>query len=290
MRQNQPLFKSYDDIALTPETVAQFRKTLSDPTALSQFLRDTDRAVAFLDTLADGDDNFQNCLVETLCKADTVFDLVEAGKIDQVWSMLIKLSDPERQIAVLSAPEVVFIMAKNGKADAVSQLIRSFPEPEQRLSVCSVPYAVFGMAKYGDTAEILSMIQGFSRSQQAAILSITHVVYGLIDNLEEPFDTALIDMIQQFSKEQQADILASDLAILGLVKNGNTDHVLSWLREFSTQQQGKVRNAAYVVPVLSENTEPGELEFFINGLPEKRDDLSRKERLSVYRSSSRHLH
>ncbi|MGR9116991.1 MAG: hypothetical protein ACU85E_14600 [Gammaproteobacteria bacterium] len=291
MNQNHKIFKQNDTVALTPETVAQFRDTLHDQQALSDFLRDTERAVAFLDALSEGDDNYQNCLVEAFCKPDTIFDLVNAGKIDEIWSMILNLSKPNRQIAVLSAPEVVFILAKNNKADAVRDLIGKFPEPEQRLAVCTAPYAVFGMAKYGDTAKTLSMIQDFpAPEQRAAILSATHVVYGLVDNLEAHGNQSLISMIQQLSKEQQADVLASHLAIFGLVKNGKTANVLSWLREFTTTQQGKVRSAAYVVPILSENAAPRDLEFFIKGLPEKRDDRSRKERLSVYRSSQRHLH
>jgi hypothetical protein len=290
MRQNQKIFKIFDTVALTPETVAQFREILNNPRTLSFFLRDTERAVTFLEALSEGIDDFQNCLVETFCKPDTIFDLVKAGKIDEIWSMILKLSKPERQIAVLSSPEVVFILAKNGKADAVRELIRTFP-PEQRLAICIVPYAVFGMAKYGNSTETLSLIQDFPKPEQrAAVLSASHVVYGLIDNLEASGSRSLIAMIQQFSKEQQADVLASHLAIFGLVKNGKTDHVLSWLREFSKIQQGKVRNAAYVVPILTENADPDDLEFFIEGLPEKRDERSRKELMSAYRSSQRHLH
>lgn len=291
MRQNQKISKTYDTIALTPASVAKFRGSLNDPKSLSLFLRDADRAVTFLEALSKGDNDMQNCLVEAFCNPDIIFDLVKAGKVDEIWAMVLKLSGPKQQSTVLSAPEVVFILAKNGKADAVRDLIINFPDPEHRLSVCRAPYAIFGMAKYGDSGKTLSLIQDFPKAEQhTAILSATHVVYGLIDNLESLGSQELLDMIQRLSTEQQADILASHLAVFGLVKNGETEQVLSWLRTFTKTQQTRVLNAPYVIPVLIENAAPAELEFFIDGKPQKRIGRSREERLSVYRSSQRHLH
>ncbi|WP_305909057.1 hypothetical protein Q9L42_007500 [Methylomarinum sp. Ch1-1] len=291
MSHDDKIFKLSDDLALTYETVARFRDLLNDPKALSRFLNDDERAVAFLSALADGPADWQECLVEALCKPDVVFDLAQVGKIDAVWSMILQLSTQERQLAVLGAPEVVFILTKNGKADAVRKLILNLPEAQPRLSICRVPYAVFGMAKYGDTAKTLAMIRDFPEtSQQAKVLSASHVVYGLLDNLDASENQALLAMIQRFSKDQQAEILAADLAVLGLVKNGKIEHVLSWLRSFSKSQLDRVRNAAYVVPILSENAKSSDIKFFINGLPEKREGLSRKERMSVYRSGQRQLH
>ncbi|MGR9052547.1 MAG: hypothetical protein ACU84J_07855 [Gammaproteobacteria bacterium] len=291
MSHDPTMFELSDDLALTHETVARFRIMMNDPSALSRFLNDTERAVAFLSALAEGSDEWQQCLVDALCSPDAVFDLAQGGKIEAVWNLIVRLSSQERQLAVLSAPEVVFILTKNGKADAVRRLILSFPEAKQRLTVCRVPYAVFGMAKYGNTVKTLSMIKEFpDAAQQASVLSVSHVVYGLVDNLEARDNSTLLAMIQRFSKDQQAEILASDLAVLGLVKNGKINHVLSLLRTFSKPQQDRVRNAAYVVPVLTENAKPHDIEFFIKGLPEKREELSRKERMSVYRSGQRHLH
>ena len=291
MSLDHQIFEFSNDLALTHETITQFRNMLEDPQALSTFLTDSERSVTFLTTLAEGCAEWQDCLVEALCKPDFVFDLAQAGKIDAVWGMILKLSTQERQITVLVAPEVAFILTKYGKADAVRQLILNFPEPKHRLSICRVPYAVFGMAKHGNTIKTLSLIQEFPEaSQQVSVLSASHVVYGLIDNLGASEDRTLLSMIERFSKDQQADILASDLAVLGLVKNGKIDHVLSWLRTFSKPQLDRVRSAAYVVPIISENANPRDIEFFIAGLPEKRDDLSRKERMSVYRSGNRHLH
>lgn len=291
MSHDPKTFELADDLALTPEAVARFRGMLNDSQALSRFLKDGERAVAFLGALAEGGDEWQECLVEALRQADVVFDLAQIGKVDAVWSMILQLSSSERKLAVLKAPEVVFILTKNGKADALRQLIMKLPDAKQRLSICRVPYAVFGMAKYGNTAKTLSLIRDFpDASQQAAILSSSHVVYGLVDNLDASGMQQLLAMIQGCSKDQQADILAADLAVLGLVKNGKIEQVLSWLRSFSQSQLQRVRNAAYVVPVLSENAKPGDIEFFIQGQPEKREALSRKERLSVYRSGQRRLH
>lgn len=290
MSQNQKIFTLSDTVTLTSKTVAQFRQTLNDPAALSQFLRNAEKAVAFLSALAEGNEHWQNCLVETFCKPDTIFDLANSGKIDEIWRLLLKLSTSERQITVLCAPEVVYILSKNGKADAVRELIANFPKPAQRLSVCTVPYAVFGMTKYGRAGKMLALIQDFSGRQQAAVLSASHAIYGLIENLEEADKQALLDRIQHFSKDQQAAILASDLAVFGLVKHGEINRVLSLLRTFSSTQQQRVRNAAYVIPVLTENATPEALEFFITGLPKKRDERSRKELMSIYRSSQRHLH
>lgn len=291
MSQNQNIFEFSDDFSLTHETVAQFRDLLKDKQAFSLFLRDNKRAVAFLSALAEGCSEWQDCLVEALSLPDAVFDLAQGGQIDAIWSMLLQLSTTERQIAVLSAPEVVFILTKYGKADDVRQLILDFPEVHQRISVCRVPYAVFGMAKHGNTAKTLSMIRDFPEtSQQAEVLSVSHVLYGLVDNLDTFENRILLNMIQRFSKDQQSEILASDLAVLGLVKNVKIDHILSWLRSFSKSQQDRVRNAAFVVPVLSENADPRDIAFFIEGLPEKREELSRNERKSVYRSGQRHLH
>lgn len=276
-------------LAVTHATIARFQNILNDPPTLSRFLSESDLATTFLNTLAEGCEEWQDCLVEALRKPDAVFDLVRTGKTDAVWSMILRLSTQERQIAVLSAPEVVFILTQNGKADAVRHLTLTFPEDKQRLSVCCVPYAAFGMAKYGNTNETLLMIRNFSKAaQQAAILSTSHVVYGLADNLDASKSRTLITMIQQFSKDQQAAILASDLAVLGLVKNGKINDVLGWLRAFSKSQLDKVRNAAYVIPVLSENAHPGDIEFFIKDLPKKRDGRSRKERMSLYRSRQLH--
>lgn len=285
------LFELSGDPALTHENVARFRNLVNDPKTLSRFLNDSERAVAFLGALAEGGDEWQDCLVETLCKPDAVFDLAQSGHTDAVWSLIRQLSSPERQLSVLGAPEVVFILTRNGKADQVRQLVLSFPEAERRLTICRVPYAVFGMAKYGDTEKTLSLVRDFPEaSQQAAILSASHVVYGLVDNLSASESRSLLAMIQNFSKDQQADILAADLAVLGLVKNGNIERVLSWLRGFSRSQLNRVCRAAYVVPVLSENANPGEIEFFIKDLPKKRNALSRKERMSAYRSGHRRLH
>ncbi|WP_031435167.1 hypothetical protein [Methylomarinum vadi] len=291
MSYDQKMFELSDDLALTHETVARFREMLNDSQALSRFLKENERAVAFLSALADGPGEWQECLVEALCQPDVVFELAQAGKTEAVWSMISRLSSLERRLAVLKAPEVVFILAKNGKADAVRRLLQEFPQTQQRLSICRIPYAVFGMAKYGNTAKTLSLIRGFSdTSQQAIVLSASHVVYGLVDNLDASEKPSLLAMIQRCSKDQQADILASDLAVLGLVKNGKIDHVLSWLRGFNQPQLDRVRNAAYVVPVLSENARPGDIAFFVKGLPKKREALSRKERMSVYRSGQRRLH
>lgn len=291
MNHDHNIFQLSDDLVMTHETVARFREMLNDSKALSRFLKQNERAIAFLGALAEGPGDWQECLVEALCQPDVVFELAQAGKTEAVWSMILQLSTTEKKLAVLGAPEVVFILTKNGKADAVRHLLLKLPEAKQRLTICRVPYAVFGMAKYGNTAKTLSLIQDFpNASQQASVLSASHVVYGLVDNLDASEKPSLLAMIQRFSKDQQAEILASDLAVLGLVKNGKIDHVISWLRGFSQYQLDKVRNAAYVVPVLSENAKLRDIEFFIQGRPEKRDTLSRKERMSVYRSGQRRLH
>lgn len=291
MNHDHKIFQLSDEFALTHETIARFRSLLNDPKARSQFLKDSERAVAFLSTLAEGSAEWQDCLVEALCTDDVVFDLIQADQIDAVWSMILQLSSLDRQLAVLTAPEIVLILTKYGKADAVRHLLLNFPDVKHRLLVCRAPYAIFGMAKYGNTVKTLSMIKDFPEtSQQAEILSVSHVIYGLIDNLKTSDSRTLLSIIERLSKDQQAKILASDMAVLGLVKNGKIDHILSWMRTFSRSQLACVRNAAYVVPVLSENANPIDIEFFIKGLPEKRENRSRKELMSIYRSGQRHLH
>lgn len=291
MNHDHKFFQPSDELALTPETIAWFRGILHDSKVLSRFLKDSERAIAFLSTLTEGDDEWQDCLVETLCTQDVIFDLAQAGQVDAVWTMILQLSTAKRQLAVLSAPEVVLILTKFGKAEAVRNLISNFPEVNQRLSVCRVPYAIFGMAKYGNTVKTLSMIQDFPKpSDQAEILSASHVVYGLVDNLKIDENKTLLTMIKSLSKDQQADILASELAVLGLVKNGKINYVISCLRSFSKPQLDKVRNAAYVIPVLIENANPSDIDFFIKGLPVKRENRCREELMSTYRSGQKHLH
>ncbi len=291
MTRDHKTFGLSKDFALTNETVVRFREQSSDPQFLSHFVNDSERAVAFLSALTEGCADWQDCLAETLCKPDVVFDLAQAGNVDAIWSMILQFSSIKRQLTVLQAPEVAFILSKNGKADAVRKLMLNFPDPEQRLSICRVPYAVFGMAKYGNTQQTLSLIKAFPEAtHQATVLSVSHVVYGLVDNLDAVGNHNLLDMIQGLTKDQQAEVLASELAVLGLVKNGKLDRVLNWMRGFSKPQLERLRNAAYVVPILSENANPRDIEFFLDGLPEKRDVRSRKERLAAYRSGRRHLH
>ncbi len=273
------------------QTAADFLLAMKDQYKLKRLLRDHhEEAIGHLNSLLTADQNMQSELVQALCIPDSIFFLVKYGQLEQVWSLICRLSYPENQLAVLSAPEVVFILSVNGKAQQVWEKIVGFPEPEQQLAIFTVPYAVFGLTKYGNPETVLAMLQLLPPSHQVKVLATDQVIYGLVDNLNDQGINRLIQIISAHARQQQAEILASYMAIFGLVKNGKVTEVLNLLKQLSDDQQGLVRDAAFVVMVLIENAPLEELQFFIRDLPEKRFQRSKQTLLSQYRATQRHLH
>lgn len=141
--------------------------------------------------------------------------------------------------AVLSAPDAVWSLANKGQAAAVIEVVKVM-NPEQQMAVLSAPNAGWGLANHGQAGGMVHLVMFMKPEQQVAVLSAPDAVRGLAYN---GYARYVAQHAKVMEPEQQVAILSAPFAMSALVNNGQARAALELVNAMKPQQQAAVLSA-----------------------------------------------